>query len=89
MRHFRIFMLCFRTNSQSSVLRLLGCAQGSFLVNTARGAIVELDALVAAVKEGHLAGAGVPVFVLFQKLMWMTLTFLWFPISVMGKKVNV
>lgn len=30
--------------------------QGSYLVNTARGAIVDRDSLVKVMKDGHLAG---------------------------------
>jgi D-3-phosphoglycerate dehydrogenase/C-terminal binding protein len=35
--------------------------RGSFLVNTARGEVVDLDAVVAAIESGHLAGAGIDV----------------------------
>lgn len=35
--------------------------KGSYLINTARGAVVETDALVQALKDGILAGAGLDV----------------------------
>jgi len=34
---------------------------GSFIVNTSRGAVVDLQAVVAAIESGHLAGAGIDV----------------------------
>lgn len=36
--------------------------KGSYVINTARGGAVDEDALVTAIEEGHLAGAGIDVF---------------------------
>ncbi len=47
---------------------LIGKAQlrvmraGAFLINNARGSVVDVPALAAAIKEGHIAGAAVDVF---------------------------
>jgi len=38
------------------------CKKGVFIVNTSRGPVIDEVALVQALKEGHVAGAGLDVF---------------------------
>ena len=42
--------------------RLALLPKGAVMVNTARGALVDEDALIAALKRGHLGGAGLDCF---------------------------
>ncbi|MCB0412264.1 MAG: phosphoglycerate dehydrogenase [Bdellovibrionales bacterium] len=42
--------------------RIRQMKKGSFLINASRGTVVDIDALHAALMEGHLAGAAIDVF---------------------------
>jgi len=43
--------------------RLALLPKGAVIVNTARGALIDEDALISAMKSGHLSGAGLDCFV--------------------------
>jgi len=49
------------TRKMMNAERFAQMKQGSYLINIARGGIVDLDALKDAVESGHLAGAGLDV----------------------------
>ena len=61
-----ILMICTRladaTRGVIDRSALEALLPGSYLINAARGAIVDYDALYAALKSGHLAGAGLDVY---------------------------
>ena len=42
--------------------------KGTYFINTARGKVVNTEALVGALRSGHLAGAGTILFLLFSFL---------------------
>jgi D-3-phosphoglycerate dehydrogenase len=54
--------------SDPTTLNMIGAKQlklmkpGAFLINNARGGVVNVDALAASLKDGHIAGAAVDVF---------------------------
>jgi D-3-phosphoglycerate dehydrogenase/C-terminal binding protein len=49
------------TNRMIDAAAIAKMPRGSFLVNTARGALVDTSAIPAAIESGHLAGAGIDV----------------------------
>eukprot|EP00177_Eucheuma_denticulatum_P006194 GFKZ01011301.1.p1 GENE.GFKZ01011301.1~~GFKZ01011301.1.p1 ORF type:complete len:443 (-),score=50.51 GFKZ01011301.1:852-2180(-) len=50
------------TNNLISTKQLTLMKPGSCLINASRGTVVDIDALAAALREGHLSGAAVDVF---------------------------
>ena len=61
-----VLILCARLSSETRGLIDAGALRalrpGSYLVNAARGALVDYDALYAALQSGHLGGAGLDVY---------------------------
>lgn len=51
-----------RTKGMMTKERIRAMAPGSFLINQARGDLVDIDALAEALRDGHIAGAAVDVF---------------------------
>lgn len=50
------------TTKMISTKELMQMKQGSYLINNARGQVVDIPALIQAVKSGHLAGAAMDVY---------------------------
>jgi D-3-phosphoglycerate dehydrogenase len=50
------------TTNMIDASRLASMRKGAYLINTSRGVVVVPEALAAALREGHLAGAAVDVF---------------------------
>jgi D-3-phosphoglycerate dehydrogenase len=50
--------------------RIAGCKAGVRIVNTARGDLIDQDALADAIESGHVAGAGLDVFAVEPPTNW-------------------
>jgi D-3-phosphoglycerate dehydrogenase len=51
-----------QTQNMMGAAEFAAMKKGAYFINNARGTVVDLDALAAALKSGHLAGAAVDVF---------------------------
>jgi D-3-phosphoglycerate dehydrogenase / 2-oxoglutarate reductase len=51
-----------QTHQMIGAAQLARMKKGAHLINASRGTVVDIDALVEALKSGHLAGAGMDVF---------------------------
>jgi D-3-phosphoglycerate dehydrogenase/C-terminal binding protein len=62
---FALSLHCPRTPATVKLIDAAAIAKmprGSYLINTSRGEVVETNAIPAAIRSGHLAGAGIDVF---------------------------
>jgi D-3-phosphoglycerate dehydrogenase len=50
------------TRGMIGAAEIAAMKKGAYLINNARGTVLDIDALAAALKSGHLAGAAVDVF---------------------------
>ncbi|WP_457106765.1 phosphoglycerate dehydrogenase [Methylobacterium sp. P5_C11] len=50
------------THALMGAERIRAMKPGAYLINNSRGTVVDLDALAAALRDGHLAGAAIDVF---------------------------